>query len=149
MWELPARSMPGSEIVFVENTRMRGTRLAPAAGASIVVIVPASWTAGGVVPPCPPSRSVLPAAPDEDPVVAVGLGIAEELVADLRRPRGDVGLRDRVGGPQLDDRADGDLGHALLGLEERAGAGSPAGVDDLLGGDGCEVWSGEGVHRVL
>ncbi len=35
MCALPARSMPGSEMLFVENTRIRGTWVSPAARGSV------------------------------------------------------------------------------------------------------------------
>ncbi len=41
MWALPARSIPGSEMLLVEKTRMRGTKVRSASiglsGASVVI----------------------------------------------------------------------------------------------------------------
>ena len=128
MCELPARSIPGSEMLCVENTRIRGTNVAAGGGASIVAVAFIGRQLR--------SAGRLLAADHEDAVVAVGGDGAEELVADLGRPGADVGLGDRIGRPDLDDGADGHRAHPLLRFEERAGAGGPAGVDDLGGGDG-------------
>ena len=77
MCELPARSIPGSEIAFVEKTRI--------------------FEATSPLHPA-----------DEDAVVTVHGLDAEELVADLAGPRGDVVACLRVARPQLEHLADGD-----------------------------------------
>src|SRR3990172_1789731 len=123
MCELPARSIPGAEMVFVENPRIRCPAL------DIVTCLPFPDSLAGL------GRAALLAAPDEDAVVAFARAIAERLVADLLRPRGDVDLGHRIARPDLDHATDGHAVHALLGLEQRARAGGAARVDDLVGDD--------------
>src|ERR1039458_7181577 len=116
--ELPARSMPGSEMALVEKTRTRG----PWAGAS-----PTTGAAGCSM--APGLSSLGPA--NEDPVVSLGGDGTEEAVADLARPGRDVGLGLGVARPELEHLTDGDAGHRFLGLQQRTRASSAAGVDDL------------------
>ena len=50
MWALPARSMPGSEMLFVENTRIRGTKRARCCGSVATgAVMDAGLLRGGVV----------------------------------------------------------------------------------------------------
>src|ERR1035441_715533 len=118
MCELPARSIPGSEIALVEKTRTRGAwaRTSPtaeAAGCSIALGL----------------SSLGPA--NEDPVVSPGGDGTEEAVADLARPGRHVGLGLGVARPELEHLTDSDAGHRLLGLQQRTRASGTAGVDDL------------------
>src|SRR5450759_1518951 len=129
MCELPARSMPGSEMLFVEKTRIRGTKAGASTWAS-----PATDAVMG--------RRLL--ATHEDALVAVGDEHAEERMADLCGPRPDVALGDGVARPDLDDGSDRHRAHALLRLEEGARTGGAAGVDDLVGSDGFELGLGDG-----
>src|SRR5450759_3783792 len=103
MWALPARSMPGSEMLFVENTRIRGTKVSPGVRGSVAtgavigceLLVGSSERAAGREVGGVASRpgSGLLAADDEDAVVAVGGHGPEELVAHLGGTGPDVGLR--------------------------------------------------------
>src|SRR5664280_945927 len=60
MCELPARSMPGSEMLFVEKTRIRGTKAGASSGAS-----PATDTDMGrsLLAPISPADALAPAGP--------------------------------------------------------------------------------------
>src|SRR5665647_641562 len=118
MCELPARSMPGSEMLLVLKTRMRGSY---------------GWPSGASAPVM--SLHLL----DKETHVAGFLDHAEVLVAHLLGPGGEVLGGATVGGLDLHDPADGDARDALLGGEDRAVAAGAASVDDLLCLDGAEV----------
>src|ERR1035438_2931532 len=118
MCELPARSMPGSEIALVEKTRTRG----PWAGASATTEAAGCSMASGL-------SSLGPA--NEDALVPLRGDGTEKAVADLARPGLHVGLGLGIARPELEHLADSDARHRLLGLQQRPRASGAAGVDDL------------------
>src|SRR5512147_1430213 len=157
MWALPARSIPGSEMLCVEKTRIRGTNVDPSDGGAMAMGAvigsrllnpPSLAGAASGGPRGLASWDLLPAS-DEDSVVAVGAQRAEELVANLAGPGGDVGLWDGIGRPDVDDGSDRDGAHPLFRLEKRPGARRSAGVDDAGGGDRLELDEGGGHDRFL
>src|ERR1035437_1850615 len=97
---LPARSMPGSEMLFVEKTRILG--LNPV---STKVV-----TAGS-----------LGLAKKELQVTGV-VDRAHEVVTHLLAPGRQVLQRPGVGGEHLHDTADRNLADGLLGCQDRSGA---------------------------
>src|ERR1019366_8707423 len=105
---LPARSMPGSEMLFVEKTRILG--LNPV---STMVV-----TAGSL------------GLAKEELQVACVVHRAEKPVAHLLAPRGQVLQCPGVRGEHFHDTADRNLADGLLGCQDRSGARGDAGVND-------------------
>src|ERR1035437_6149762 len=93
-----------------------------------------------------PACALLLASAEEDAVVALAFEHAEELVPDLAGPGAHIGLRGGVARPDLENIADGELAHSLLGLEKRPGARRSAGVDYLSGGNGFQIGRVERAH---
>ena len=107
MCALPARSIPGSEMPLVENTRMRGSRgVAPSAGHHLTRF-------------------------DEQSPVAGLLDVAQVFVPDLLRPHRNVLVGPLIGRQDFQDSARRDRGHRALGFEQRAGTRGAPGVDGL------------------
>ena len=135
----PGQVDPGSEMLLVENTRIRGTKVPAVAcgfsGASVVMAVRTSATSRG---PRRRARSPRPAR-------------RRGRCGRPCRTRRDVVLGARIGRPDLDGLADLNRVHRLLGLEQGAGAGAAAGVDDLCALDDGKVGvaerRGQGGHR--
>src|ERR1019366_3280821 len=108
---LPARSMPGSEMLFVEKTRILGLN-----AVSTMVV-----TAGS-----------LGLAQEELQVTGV-VERTQELVAHLLAPRRQVLQRPGVGGEHLHHPTDRNLADGLLGCQDRSRARGGAGVNDQIG----------------
>src|ERR1035437_1360958 len=108
---LPARSMPGSEMLFVEKTRILG--LNPV---STMVV-----TAGSL------------GLAQEKLQVAGVVERAHEVGAHLRAPGRRVLQRPGVRGEHLHDPTDRNLADGLLGCQDRSGARGGAGVNDQIG----------------
>ena len=129
MCELPARSIPGSEMLLVLKTRMRGSYAWP---------LRAVWRR---------HRHFI--FFDEEAHVAGLLEHAEVLVAHLLGPRGEVLGRAGVGGLDLHDAAHRDAGDALLGGEDGTGARGAARVHDLLRLDRVELFRCHADHLLV
>src|SRR5450631_1888937 len=95
---LPARSMPGSEMLFVEKTRILGLN-------------PVSVAVDTVS-----SLHLL----EEELQVAGVVDRAEEVVAHLLAPGREVFQRSGVGGEHLHDAADRDLADGRLACQDRS-----------------------------
>src|SRR5665811_601378 len=108
---LPARSMPGSEMLFVEKTRILG--LNPVAVAVDTV-----------------SSLRLP---QEQLQVAGVVDRTEVVVTHLLAPGRQVLERPGVGGEHFHDPANRDAADGLLGREDRSRARGGPCVDDLIG----------------
>src|SRR5664280_76735 len=108
---LPARSMPGSEMLFVEKTRILGLN-----AVSTMVV-----TAGSI------------GLAKEELQVACVVDRTEELMTQLLAPRGQVLQCPGVGGEHFHDTADRNLADGLLGCQDRSGARGGAGVNDQIG----------------
>src|SRR5450631_188296 len=117
---LPARSMPGSEMLFVEKTRILG--LNPV---STMVVTTGS----------------LGLAQEELQVARV-VDRAEEVVAHLLAPGRQVLQCPGVGGEHLHDTAHRNLADGLLGGQDRSRARGGAGVNDQIGLQSLEVIGG-------
>src|SRR5450631_100961 len=107
---LPARSMPGSEMLFVEKTRILG--LNPG---SVAVDTLSSL-----------------GLPQEQLQVAGVVDRTHEVVTHLLAPGRKVLQRPRVGGEHLHDPADRNLADGLLGRQDRSRARGGAGVNDQV-----------------
>src|SRR5664279_5236526 len=108
---LPARSIPGSEMLFVEQTRILG--LNP--DSTMVV------TAGSL------------GLAQEELQVAGVVERAHEVVTHLLAPGRQVLQRPGVRGEHLHDPTDRNLADGLLGCQDRSGARGGAGVNDQIG----------------
>src|ERR1035437_6760073 len=104
---LPARSMPGSEMLFVEKTRILGLN---AVSTKVV-------TAGSL------------GLAQEELQVAGVVDRTQEVVTHLLAPGRQVLKRPGVGGEHLHHTADRNLADGLLGRQDRSGARGGAGVD--------------------
>src|SRR5664280_786915 len=120
MCRLPARSMPGSEMLFVEKTRILG--LNPA---STMVV-----TAGS-----------LGLAKEELQIAGV-VERSKEVVTHLLAPGRQVLHGPGVGGEHLHDPTDRNLADGLLGRQDRSRARGGAGVNDQIGLQALEVLGG-------
>src|SRR5664280_3478484 len=117
---LPARSMPGSEMLFVEKTRILGLN-----AVSTMVV-----TAGSL------------GLAKEELRVACVVDRAKELMTHLLAPRGQVLQCPGVGGEHFHDTADRNLADGLLGRQDRSRARGGAGVNDQIGLQALEVLGG-------
>src|ERR1035437_7898604 len=104
--------MPGSEMLLVEKTRIRGSVLDCAVRAA--------------------ACSMLLQLLDVELVGAGVLYRAQKLVAQLLSPGRQVLLRTTVGGQDFHDAAHGDVGDALLRRQDGARAGGAARVHHFV-----------------
>src|SRR5665647_3492332 len=117
---LPARSMPGSEMLFVEKTRILGLN-------PVVVAVDTVSSLH---------------LPQEQLQVAGVVDRTEEVVTHLLAPGRQVLQRPGVGGEHFHDPANRDTADGLLGRQDRSRARGGPRVNDLIGLQLSELLNG-------